>query len=96
MAIQDNTIVGLRTQILENWKYANQTSINPIVVVTYKDSLYEAVLTSKGYTHNRVLMSSGSYAHVESSLRELLHMTCEMVEGNLRSRRNAAGQYRLW
>ncbi|KAH0152337.1 hypothetical protein KCU67_g9880, partial [Aureobasidium melanogenum] len=96
MAIQDNTIVGLRTQILENWKYANQTSIDPIVVVTRRDSLYEAVLTSEDYSQNRVLMSSRSCAHVEHSLRELLNITCEMVEGKLRSKRNATGKYSLW
>ncbi|KAG9674728.1 hypothetical protein KCU99_g4269, partial [Aureobasidium melanogenum] len=93
---KDNVELALHALLDATGDKINKMFINPIIVVTYRDCLYEAVLTSEDYSHNRVLMSSGNYAHVEGSLRELLHMTCEMVEGKLRSKRNATGQYSLW
>ncbi|KAG9843486.1 hypothetical protein KCU98_g8281, partial [Aureobasidium melanogenum] len=80
MAIQDNTILGLRTQILENWSYLNPNILKPAIVVARKNPLYEAVLTYEG-NFASVPMSSRHCAHVEDALRELLDMTCEMVEG---------------
>ncbi|KAH0387339.1 hypothetical protein KCU92_g1792, partial [Aureobasidium melanogenum] len=92
MTIQDNTIVGLRTQILENWSYLNPDTLKPVIVVARKNSLYEAVLTYEG-NFASVPMSSRHCAHVEDALRELLDMTCDWVEDKLRLKRNTAGQY---
>ncbi|KAH0369308.1 hypothetical protein KCU65_g3429, partial [Aureobasidium melanogenum] len=75
MAIQDNTILGLRTQIL-------------VIAIGRKDSLYEAVFTE---LYGYVYKVSGRHPHVEEALRDLLDWTSDMVGQKLDYKRDCNG-----
>ncbi|KAG9525279.1 hypothetical protein KCU93_g5974, partial [Aureobasidium melanogenum] len=94
MSIQDNTIVGLRAQILENWRYVEPYAIKPIIIIARNNSFYEAVLTEES-TSGKILKVSARRVGIEDALRDLLDKTCETVNDQLRRRRDCSGRFIL-
>ncbi|KAG9568146.1 hypothetical protein KCU71_g1559, partial [Aureobasidium melanogenum] len=83
MANQDNTIVGLRAQILENWRYLCPYGSKPLIVISFKSHRYEAFIAEDN-VHREIHKVSDRHSHVEQALRELLDWTSEMVHGSLK------------
>ncbi|KAG9698089.1 hypothetical protein KCU95_g2889, partial [Aureobasidium melanogenum] len=86
MADQDNTILGLRTQILENWAFLQLGEDKMVILVERKNSHYEAVF-AQIVCHTEVLKVSDRHLHIEDALREVLDWTCEKTSESFDSRR---------
>ncbi|KAG9518956.1 hypothetical protein KCV07_g5224, partial [Aureobasidium melanogenum] len=84
MAIQDNTIVGLRTQILENWRYLHPHDTSKLlIVISLKNQLYQALIAQDCPPPRTAYMISSCCYHVEEALRELLDWTSEKIGSTL-------------
>ncbi|KAH0023058.1 hypothetical protein KCU78_g5545, partial [Aureobasidium melanogenum] len=87
MAIQDNTIVGLRTQILENWAFLRPDQSKPVIVISCIGIDYEAII-AENYFHGKIYKVSSRCDTVEEALRELLDSTSELISFALHGRRD--------
>ncbi|KAG9562574.1 hypothetical protein KCU71_g7490, partial [Aureobasidium melanogenum] len=84
MAIQDNTIVGLRTQILENWRYLHpHDTSKPLIVISINNWFYEALIVQDCPPPRMTYKISARRYHIEEALRELLDWTSEEIGSTL-------------
>ncbi|KAG9525349.1 hypothetical protein KCU93_g5976, partial [Aureobasidium melanogenum] len=81
MSAENHTIMGLRTQILENWRYVHPENAN-VVIVTLRETYghhYQAVIAQDRSEGNRIFLRSQFNKEPELALRRLLELTSDMV-----------------
>ncbi|KAG9740740.1 hypothetical protein KCU73_g9118, partial [Aureobasidium melanogenum] len=84
MSAENHTIMGLRTQILENWRYVHPENAN-VVIVTSRETFgafgynYQAVIAQDRSEGNRIFLTSQFNEKPELALHRLLELTSDMV-----------------
>ncbi|KAG9518918.1 hypothetical protein KCV07_g5223, partial [Aureobasidium melanogenum] len=84
MSAENHTIMGLRTQILEDWRYVHPENAN-VVIVTLREFFgpfgynYQAVIAQDRDEGNRIFLKSQFNEKLELALHRLLELTSDMV-----------------
>ncbi|KAG9742879.1 hypothetical protein KCU73_g8552, partial [Aureobasidium melanogenum] len=90
MSTSESTILGLRTQILENWRYMYPGHTNVVILTTRQRKGYythvdrfEAIIAEDRSMGTRVFVKASSLGTYEAALRLLLDMTSDMMKSEL-------------
>ncbi|OBW67911.1 MAG: Uncharacterized protein AUREO_020260 [Aureobasidium pullulans] len=75
----ENSIIGLRTQIIENCRYLHPEKVNFMLVTSSYSGLHGAHIVERPQDGGKRLMSSSFRTTTEKALKELL----EQVEGEV-------------